>query len=106
LCQNAGTTSFMRKAQTFASLGFVITQTIAQENSVKDTSVEFTPAMLSEIVGELKEVLEYQPETNDKEQKKALRKKKKLLKELEGHRDNLMEYNNHLDTPGERNYYS
>ena len=49
----------MRKAQTFASLGFVITQTIAQENSVKDTSVEFTPAMLSEIVGELKEVPEY-----------------------------------------------
>lgn len=83
-----------------------VDETIAQENSVKDTSVEFTLAMLSEIVGELKEVLEYQPETNDKEQKKALRKKKKLLKELEGHRDNLMEYNNHLDTPGERNYYS
>ncbi len=36
-----------------------VDETIAQENSVKDTSVEFTLAMLSEIVGELKEVPEY-----------------------------------------------
>ncbi len=46
-----------------------------QENSVKDTSVEFTPSMLSNIVDELKEVLEHQPVTQDKKQKKALREK-------------------------------
>ena len=83
-----------------------VDETIAQENSVKDTSVEFTPAMLSDIVNELKEVLERQPATKDKEQKKALREKKKQLRELEGYRDKLMEYDSHLDTLGERNSYS
>ena len=41
-----------------------VDETLAQENSVKDTSVEFTPAMLSDIVDELKEVLEHRPATN------------------------------------------
>ena len=53
-----------------------VDEAIVQENSVKDTSVELTPAMLSNIVDELKEVLEQQPATQDKEQKKALREKK------------------------------
>ena len=83
-----------------------VDEAIAQENSVKDTPVQFTPAMLSDIVDELKEVLEHQPATKDKEQKKALREKRKQLKELEGYRDKLMEYDNHLDTLGERNSYS
>ena len=34
-----------------------VDEVIAQENSMKDTPVEFTPAMLSDIVNELKEVL-------------------------------------------------
>ena len=72
-----------------------VDETIAQENSTKDTPIEFTPAMLSDIVNELKEALEHQPVTKDKEQK-----------ELEEHRDKLMEYDNHLDTLGERNSYS
>ena len=38
--------------------------------------------------------------------KKALRKKKKQVRELEGYRDKLIEYDNHLDTLGERNSYS
>ena len=42
----------------------------------------------------------------DKEEKKALRKKKKQVRELEGYRDKLIEYDNHLDTLGERNSYS
>ena len=83
-----------------------VDEAIAQENSVKDTPAQFTPAMLSDIVDELKEVLEHQPATKDKEQKKALREKKKQLKELEGYREKLMEYDNHLDTLGERNSYS
>lgn len=54
-----------------------VDETIAQENFVKDSLVEFTPAMLSEIVDELKETLEHQPVTKDTEQKKALDQKKK-----------------------------
>lgn len=83
-----------------------VDEAIAQENSIKDTSVEFTPCMLSDIVDELKEALERQPATKDKEEKKALRKKKKQVMELEGYRDKLIEYDNHLDTLGERNSYS
>ena len=83
-----------------------VDEAIAQENSIKDTSVELTPSMLSGIVDELKEVLEHQPATQDKEQKKALREKKKQVRELEGYRDKLMEYDNHLEVLGERNSYS
>ena len=83
-----------------------VDEAIAQENSIKDTSVEFTPCRLSDIVDELKEAPERQPATKDKEEKKALRKKKKQVMELEGYRDKLIEYDNHLDTLGERNSYS
>ena len=38
--------------------------------------------------------------------KKALREKKKQVRELEGYRDKLMEYDNHLEVLGERNSYS
>ena len=72
-----------------------VDEVIAQENSMKDTAVEFTPAMLSDIVNELKEVLERQPVTKDKEQKKVIREKKKQVRELEQYRDKLMEYDNH-----------
>ena len=59
-----------------------VDETIAQENSVKDTSVEFTPSMLSGIANELKEALEHRPATKDKEEKKTLREKiyEKLLR--------------------------
>lgn len=83
-----------------------VDEAIAQENSIKDTSVEFTPCRLSDIVDGLKEALERQSATKDKEEKKALRKKKKQVRELEGYRDKLIEYDNHLDTLGERNSYS
>ena len=83
-----------------------VDETIAQENSIKDTSVEFTSCRLSDIGDELKEALERQPATKDKEEKKALRKKKKQVRELEGYRDKLIEYDTHLDTLGERNSYS
>lgn len=83
-----------------------VDEAIAQENSIKDTSVEFTPCRLSDIVDELKEALKRQSATKDKEEKKALRKKKKQVMELEGYRDKLIEYDNHLDTLGERNSYS
>lgn len=83
-----------------------VDESIAQENSVKDTSVEFTPGMLSCMVDELKEALSHEPPTADKEQKGIRREKKKQIEELEKHRDKLIEYDNHLDTLGERNSYS
>ena len=83
-----------------------VDEAIVQENSVKDTSVELPPSMLSNIVDELKEVLERRPATQDKEQKKTLREKKKQVRELEGYHDKLMEYDNHLEVLGERNSYS
>lgn len=78
-------------------------EAIVQENSIKDTPVELTPSMLSDIADELKEVLEHQPETQDKEEKKSQRKKKRQAGELERYRDNLMEYDNRLKVLGERN---
>lgn len=83
-----------------------VDEAIAQENSVKEISVEFTPAMLSEIVDDLKEALEHEPQGSDKEQKKARREKKKQIKELEAHRNKLAEYEHHLEIMGDRNSYS
>lgn len=79
---------------------------IAQENTPQDTPVEFTPAMLSEIVDELKDALEHEPEPVNKEQKKARSEKRKKIKKLESHRDKLAEYEKHLEILGERNSYS
>ena len=50
-----------------------VDEAIAQENSIKDTSVEFTSCRLSDIVDELKEALERQPATKDKEEGRSLR---------------------------------
>ena len=69
-----------------------VDEATAQENSIKDTSVEFTPCRLSDIVDELKE--------------SPAQKRRSRSGELEGYRDKLIEYDNHLDTLGERNSYS
>lgn len=83
-----------------------VDEAAAQDNSGENASVEFTPSMLSDIANELREALEQEPETKDKEEKKVRRQKKKQIKELEACRDKLMEYDNHLDILGERNSYS
>ena len=83
-----------------------VDEAIAQDNSIQDESVEFTPAMLSDIADELKDALEHEPEVSDKEQKEVRRAKKKQIKELEEHRDKLVEYNKHLEVLGDRNSYS
>ena len=44
----------------------------AYHASIKDTSVEVTSGKLSDIVDELKEALERQPATKDKEEKKEI----------------------------------
>lgn len=81
-------------------------ESIAQENAPQDTPVEFTPAMLSEIVDELKNALDREPAPVNKEQKKARGEKRKRIKELEAHREKLAEYEKHLEILGERNSYS
>ena len=84
-----------------------IDNVIAQENSSESNEeIEFTPAMLTEMAGELRKALEQVPEPSTKEEKTALKKKRKQLKELEEHRDKLQEYDNRLDTLQDRNSYS
>lgn len=84
-----------------------IDDVIAQENSSESNEeIPFTPAMLIEMAGELRHALEKVPEPSTKEAKTALKKKRKQLKELEGHRDELQEYDNRLDTLQDRNSYS
>ena len=62
--------------------------------------------MLTEMAGELRKALEQVPEPSTKEEKTALKKKRKQLKELEEHRDKLQEYDNRLNTLQDRNSYS
>ena len=80
---------------------------IAQDNAVeRNEKVEFTPSMLTDIISELKESLETAPAPVGKEEKKKCRERKRQIKQLEEHRDKLLEYDNHLTVMGERNSYS
>ena len=79
---------------------------IAQDNAAKTEGVEFTAALLDEISKELNKSLESAPEPKTKEEKQAVRTKKKQLKELEKKRNKLQEYDQHLEVMGERNSYS
>ena len=79
---------------------------IAQDNAAKREGVEFTAALLDEISKELNKSLESAPEPKTKEEKQAVRTKKKQLKELEKKRNKLREYDQHLEIMGERNSYS
>ena len=84
-----------------------VEEVIAQDNAVKrNEHVEFTPSMLTDIISELKESLETPPAPTDKEEKKKCRERKRQIKQLEEHRDKLLEYDNHLTVMGERNSYS
>ena len=65
---------------------------IAQDNAAKTEGVEFTAALLDEISEELNKSLESAPEPKTKEEKQAVRTKKKQLKELEKKRNKLQEY--------------
>ena len=79
---------------------------MAQDNAAKTEGVEFTAALLDEISEELNKSLESAPEPKTKEEKQAVRTKKKQLKELEKKRNKLQEYDQHLEIMGERNSYS
>ena len=80
---------------------------IAQDNTAgRNEQVEFTPSMLTDIIDEVKESLADAPVPSDKEGRKRLKEKERQVKQLEEHRDKLQEYDNHLETMGERNSYS
>ena len=79
---------------------------IAQDKSAADEAVSFTPEVLTEIASELRQSLSEQPVPKSKEEKKTVREKQKKVKQIEQMRDKLSEYDNHLETMGERNSYS
>ena len=79
---------------------------MAQDNATKEDGVEFTTALLGEISEELNKSLESVPEPKTKEEKQAIRTKKKQLKELEKKRNKLQEYDQYLEIMGQRNSYS
>ena len=78
---------------------------IAQDNSSKTESTGITPAMVCEITSRLNEELSKEaPQT--KEAKKALREKKKQIKEIEKKAASLADYEQKKETPGKRNSFS
>ena len=79
---------------------------IAQDKSAADEGVSFTPEVLTEIASELRQSLSEQPVPKSKEEKKTVREKQKKVRQIEQMRDKLSEYDNHLETMGERNSYS
>lgn len=84
-----------------------IDDVVAQENAcIENTTTEFTPSMLTDMISELKASLENVPPPSDKEEKKAKRQKTKQIKVLESHCEKLAEYNRHMRILGKRNSYS
>ena len=83
-----------------------IDETIAQDNTVKNDIVEFTPETINSLAAELKEALSEQTPAQTKEEKKARREKEKQIKNLEKQAKKLAEYDNHLQTLDNRNSYS
>jgi len=84
-----------------------IDDVVAQENAcIENTTTEFTPSMLTDMISELKASLENVPPPSDKEEKKAKRQKAKQIKQLESHCEKLAEYNRHMRILGKRNSYS
>ena len=83
-----------------------IDEAIAQDKAAADESVSFTPEILSEISEELRQSLSELPVPKSRGEKKAVREKKKQVREIEQMRDKLSEYDNHLETMVGRNSYS
>ena len=83
-----------------------IDDVIAQENASEQEKVEFTPDMLYSMARELNAALAEEPEPATKEEKKERKVKEKQVKELEEKAKKLTEYDQHLETLGDRNSYS
>ena len=83
-----------------------IDEVIAQDKSADTEVVEFTPEVLTSLIGELKEALAAEPEPKGKDDRKQRRRQNKQIKELEKHRDKLNEYDSRLEQIGGRNSMS
>ncbi len=83
-----------------------IDEQIAQDYAADTDAVEFTPDTVTTLIEELKESLAREPEPGSKEEKSRVRERKKQLKQLEGHRDKLAEYDGRLLLMGDRNSMS
>lgn len=83
-----------------------IDDAIIQDKTSALETVSFTPAMLTELAGELRGALEDSARPTTKEEKTSARKMSKQLKELETHRDKLQECDDHMKTLNGRNSYS
>lgn len=79
-----------------------VDDSIAQDNAKTDEPIEFTPAQLSEISAELNATLS----DARKDKTDEAKKRRKIAKELDTHREKLEEYDKHLEALGERNSYS
>ena len=77
-----------------------------EQSSAGNEKIEVTPELLTELVGELRNALEQTPAPSTKEEKTALKEKRKQIKELEKQRDKLQEYDTHLEILQDRNSYS
>ena len=97
------------RAKLMEKIGVLLSQVddaIAQDKAAADEAVNFTPEVLTEIADELRQSLSELPDPKNKEARKAVREKKKQVRQIEQMRDKLCEYDTHLDTMGERNSYS
>ncbi len=83
-----------------------IDEQIAQDYAAETEAVEFTPDTVTTLIEELKESLAQEPEPKSKEEKSRVRERRKQLRQLEGHRDKLAEYDGRLLQMGERNSMS
>ena len=83
-----------------------IDEVIAQDKSADTEVVEFTPEVLTSLIGELKEALAAEPEPKGKDDREQRRRQNKQIKELEKHRDKLNEYDSRLEQIGGRNSMS
>ncbi|MBT9870686.1 transposase, partial [Phocaeicola vulgatus] len=88
-------TKIESKANKHVLLGQIDDVIAREKSSENNEEVGFTPAMLTEMAGELRHALEQVSEPSAKEEKTELKKKHKQLKELEEHRDKLQEYDCH-----------
>lgn len=83
-----------------------IDEVIAQDNATEPEKVEITPQALTTMILDLNSALAAEPEPVDKEDRKRYRQRKKQIKELEEHRNKLVEYESRLEQIGERNSMS
>jgi transposase len=83
-----------------------VEDSIIQDKMAGQETIEFTPEQLGELIGDLKDALEREPEPSDGEEKKKVRERKKQIRELEKQHDKLAQYDKYLEQMDGRNSMS